>query len=149
MHIWKNTKDISIILFVSIGAILFLYFILCGPVELNFNSSLLYRENYGKSSDSIVIVKIDNQTLDALQKTDIRVLNLTKTVFSKAIDRLEESGAKAIGIDIIFANLAMDADVLANTLKKYKNVVIAAKVGNPSIGEERILPLDAYSGATW
>lgn len=149
MHIWKNTKDISIVLFASIIATLFLYFVLRGPVELNFNSSLLYKENYGKSSDSIVIVKVDNQTLDALQKTDIRVLNLTKTVFSKAIDRLEESGVKAIGIDIIFANLAMDADVLADTLKKYKNVVIAAKVGNPSVGEERILPIDAYSGATW
>lgn len=145
MHIWKNTKDISIVLFVSIIATLFLYFILRGPIELNFNSSLLYRENYGNSSDSIVIVRVDNQTLDALQKTDIRVLNLTKTVFSKAIEKLEESGVKAIGVDVIFANLATDADVLVNTLQKYKNVVIAAKVGNPSVGEERILPLDVYS----
>jgi CHASE2 domain-containing sensor protein len=149
MHIWKNTKDISIVLFMSIGATLFLYLFLRGPIELNFNSSLLYKDNYGKSSDSIVIVRVDNQTLDALQKTDIRVLNLTKTVFSKTIERLEESGVKAIGIDIIFANLATDADILANTLQRYKNIVIAAKVGNPSTGDEKVLPLDIYSGATW
>ena len=149
MRLWKNTKDIGIVFVVSVLATVFLYFVLRGSIELSLNSSLIYRDNFGKSSDKIVIVRVDNQTLDALQKTDIRVLNLTKTVFARAIDRLESDGAKAIGIDIIFANLSTDADALVKTLAKYDNVVIGAKVGNPGVGEERVLPLDIYSGATW
>ena len=49
----------------------------------------LYQGNYDKSSDQIVIVKIDNKSLDALEKSDLRVLNLSKTVFANTLEKLE------------------------------------------------------------
>lgn len=49
---------------------------------------------------------------------------------------------------MIFANRSDDENVLAETLSKYRNVVIGAKVGTKS-QSERVLPLEAFSGAAW
>ena len=48
----------------------------------------------------------------------------------------------------MFANRSNDASVLAETLKKHANVVIAVKVGL-SKNDEQVLPLADFSGATW
>ncbi len=112
------------------------------------NEFFIYQNNPLPSSDKIVIVKVDNKSLDALQKIDIRVLNLTKSVFATLIEKLNSMWARAIGIDIIFANRSDDELILAKTLKKYKNIIIWTKLG---IGEntERIIPLEIFSWATW
>jgi CHASE2 domain-containing sensor protein len=86
-------------------------------IGLDFNTMFLYQGNYDQSSNKIVIIKIDNKSLDALQKSDLRVLNLSKTVFANTIEKLEEYGAKAIGIDVIFANQSEDAHILRQILK--------------------------------
>jgi CHASE2 domain-containing sensor protein len=77
----------------------------------------------------VVIVKVDNKTLDALQSTDLRVLSFTKTKFADLLTKLENHGARAIGIDIVFANKSSDVNILANVLKKYRNIVIGTKIG--------------------
>jgi adenylate cyclase len=119
-------------------------------IGLDFNTMFLYQGNYDQSSNKIVIIKIDNKSLDALQKSDLRVLNLSKTVFANTIEKLEEYGAKAIGIDVIFANQSDDANKLRNTLEKYKNIVIGAKIGNQDKdNESQVLPLPIYSGGHW
>ena len=83
----------------------------------------------GEPSGKVAIVKIDNASLDELEKTDLRVLNFSKSVFAKLIEKLEGDGASAIGVDVIFANRSADESVLAETLKKHPNVAIGAKVG--------------------
>lgn len=88
------------------------------------NEFFLYQKNPSESSDKIVIVQVDNKSLDALQKTDLRVLNLSKKVFADLIEKLDDAGAKAIGLDIVFANMADDASILAESLEKHPNVVI-------------------------
>lgn len=88
----------------------------------------LYQGNYDQSSNKIVIIKIDNKSLDALEKSDLRVLNLSKTVFANTIEKLEGYGAKAIGIDVIFANQSEDSGILKQTLEKYHNILIGAKI---------------------
>lgn len=112
------------------------------------NEFFVYQNNPFESSGKIVIVRVDNDTLDALQKTDMRVLNLSKTVFADAIEKLNAAWTKAIWIDIVFANRAEDEWVLRDALTKHQNVVIGAKVGWDG-DSERILPLDTFSGSTW
>ena len=102
----------------------------------------------GDPTGKVAIVKIDNSSLDDLEKTDFRVLNLSKTAFSKLLDALYSDGARSVGIDVIFANRSADEKVLADALKKYPQTVIGAKVGSRA-DSERMLPLDAFSGARW
>ncbi len=108
----------------------------------------LYKVLRGEPSGKVAVVKIDNESLDRLEKTDLRVLNLTKSVFADLIEKLNAQGAAAIGIDVIFANRSSDESVLAAALAKHSNVVIGAKIGL-SESSERVLPLETYSGSTW
>lgn len=126
MLIFKKAKDIGGIILSSfiIGTIF--YSIFQGVIGIDFNTLFLYRDNYSPSSNQIAVVKIDPESLDELEKTDFRVLSLSKTVYSHLIEHLEVMGVRAIGLDIIFANRGADEDVLKKTLDKYKNVVIGA-----------------------
>lgn len=144
----KKAIHIFTIILISIFMILWFYLITRDTFGISMNEFFIYQKNPLPSSDKIVIVKVDNTSLDALQKTDIRVLNLTKTVFAHLIEKLNQKWARAIGIDIVFTNRSEDESVLVDTLKKYKNVVIWAKIG---VGEntEKILPREAFSWAKW
>lgn len=147
MPIFKKAKDIGLIfLFSSLIGFLF-YLVFHGTVGVDFNTLFLYRDNYSTSSDKIVIIKIDPESLDELQKTDFRVLSLSKTVYADLIGKLESLDARVIGLDIVFMNRAADEDVLKKTLEQYGNIVIGAwmKEGD----KKAMLPLDIYSGATW
>lgn len=93
-------------------------------------------------------MKIDNASLDALQKSDLRVLSLSKTVFADLLDRVYADGAKTVALDVVFANRSEDEGVLAAALRKYPQTVIAAKVGTRA-DSEKILPLETFSGARW
>lgn len=150
MYLRKNTINILITFCLSSIASFILYLLLIVAIGLDFNTIFLYQGNYDRNSEEIVIVKIDNKSLDALEKSDLRVLNLSKTVFAHTLEKLEWYGVKAIGIDIIFANRSEDADVLRQTLEKYKNIIIGAKIGNQDgDAKSQVLPLPIYSGAHW
>lgn len=150
MYLRKNTTNILLTFCLSSIGSFVLYVLLIVAIGLDFNTMFLYQGNYDQSSNKIVIIKIDNKSLDVLQKSDLRVLNLSKTVFANTIEKLEEYGAKAIGIDVIFANQSDDANKLRNTLEKYQNIVIGAKIGNQdNDNESQVLPLPIYSGCHW
>ncbi|MFZ3232541.1 MAG: CHASE2 domain-containing protein [Patescibacteria group bacterium] len=118
LAVWATT------LFVSFLA----YSALSGPIGDDLDFFFLYKVFRGAPSDKVAIVKIDNASLDELEKTDLRVLNFSKSVFARLIEKLESDGATAIGVDVIFANRSADEAVLAQALEKNRNVVIGAKV---------------------
>ena len=94
-----NFKNIKHFLIIFAGTILvswLLYVLLGQTIGQQFNYTLLYGNNYNPSSGKIVIVKVDNKTLDALQRTDLKILNFTKTTFANLIQKLNQHGAKAI-----------------------------------------------------
>lgn len=124
MVILRKARDIGAIALLSILTGLLSYFIFRGAIGVDFNTLFLYRDNYDISSDEIVIIKIDPESLDELQKTDFRVLSLSKTVYVNLIEKLEALDARAIGLDIIFANHSTDELGFKKTLEQYKNVVI-------------------------
>ncbi|MDD5377410.1 MAG: adenylate/guanylate cyclase domain-containing protein [Candidatus Gracilibacteria bacterium] len=147
MPIFKKAKDIGAISAISLFIGSLLYLIFRGVVGVDFNTLFLYRDNYSNPSGDIVIIKIDPESIDELQKTDFRMLSLSKTVYVHLIENLEKLGARAIGIDVVFTNHAEDEDILRKTLERYKNVVIGAWMEEGK--QKAILPLDIYSGATW
>ena len=151
MYLRKNTNNILLTFCLSSLGSFALYLLLIVAIGLDFNTIFLYQGNIEeKKSEQIVIVKIDNKSLDALEKSDLRVLNLSKSVFANTLEKLEWYSAKTIGIDVIFANQSDDANKLRNTLEKYKNIVIGVKIGNPNQDiESQVLPLPIYSGAQW
>ncbi len=113
----------------------------------DFNAYFAYKVLRDAPSGNVVIVAIDNASLDALTQSDFRVLNFTKSTYISLIDRLEKEGAKAIGLDIVLANPDPKEADLAKVLDTYKNVVIAAKVG--SFEEEQVLPKSVYPKQYW
>ena len=102
--------------------------VLAGPVGNDLDFFFLYKVFRGEPSGKVAIVKIDNASLDELEKTDLRVLNFSKTTFVNLISKLRDDGASAIGIDVIFANRSPDEAALAKSLEYRRDVVIAAKV---------------------
>lgn len=149
MYPRKNTTNILLTFCLSSIGSFILYVLLIVAIGLDFNTMFLYQGNYDQSSNKIVIIKIDNKSLDALEKSDLRVLNLSKTVFANTIEKLEGYGAKAIGIDVIFANQSEDSGILKQTLEKYHNILIGAKIWNSKEIESQVLPLPIYSDAHW
>lgn len=143
MLIFKKAKDIGGIILLSCISGIVLYFLFRGVIGIDFNNLFLYRDNYSTSSNRIAIIKIDPGSLDELQKTDFRVLALSKTVYAELIEKLEKLEARSIGLDVIFANHAPDEDVLKKVLDRYKNVVIGAWMKEDT--QDAILPLDTYS----
>lgn len=119
-----------------------------GPLALDkLDSWLVLRANFDAPSPAVAVVKVDNKSLDALQGSDLRILTLQKKTFASLLDKLYASGAKAVGIDVVFANVSSDAPSLAAALKRYPSAVIAVKSGVRD--GEMILPLPVFSGATW
>lgn len=143
-------KAIHIITIICIASIftLLLWSLTRNSIGISMNEFFIYQKNPLPSSNQIVIVRVDNTSLDALQKTDLRVLNLPKTVFSTLIQKLNAMSVRAIGIDIIFTNTSEDESVLADTLQYHKNVVIWAHIGAWE-DSEQVLPNALFSGATW
>ena len=96
-------------------------------------------------SEKVVIVKIDNATLDYVQEaSDVKVFSFPKKFYIDLIEKIESAGVRAIGFDIVFANKSADDASFVETLRKYKNIVLAVKTG-----VDPILPLDIFSGATY
>ena len=93
-----------------------------------------YDESYTKENsqeyhgqDNIVVVKIDDKTLNATKQGDIANLNITRAFFAQATENLfEKYGAGVVGYDIVFANRTGQTDESAfiSTLQKYKDRVV-------------------------
>lgn len=120
----KKAIHITTITLVASLITLLIWLIMRSSLGVSTNEFFIYQKNPLPPSNEIVIIRVDNKSLDALQKTDLRVLNLSKTVFSTLIDKLEAMSVRAIGIDIIFTNISEDESVLTETLQKHPNVVI-------------------------
>ena len=52
----------------------------------------------------------------------------------------------ALGIDVVFANISHDQDLLADALARYDNIVIATETGD---SVHVATPLDIYKDVTW
>lgn len=97
---------------------------------IDFNAFFGYRALRADPTGSVVIVSIDNRSLDALTQSDLKVLTFSKKIYIDLIEKLQAAGAKAIGLDIVLANPDPDATRLVEVMDRYKNITIAAKVGN-------------------
>lgn len=113
----------------------------------DFNAYFAYKALRADPTNNVVIVSIDNASLDALTQSDFRVLNFSKAVYIDLIEKLEKAGAKSIGLDIVLANPDPKEQEFADVLEKYRNVVIAAKVGSGD--GERVLPKEVYPSKHW
>lgn len=86
-------------------------------------------------NDNIVILKIDDTTLDAQRRSDLGMLTIDKWFYATIIEKLfEDYWVWSIWFDIVFANpsiLGEEDDVkLQNTLEKYKDKVVLATRGD-------------------
>jgi class 3 adenylate cyclase/CHASE2 domain-containing sensor protein len=85
----------------------------------------LYKYKFTPSHD-IVIVKIDNDSLNQLQaNTNIKTVNIPKSVYTSMVEKLSSVAVKGIAFDIVFQNIDPDEEVFARTMENASNVVIA------------------------
>ncbi|KRF43432.1 adenylate/guanylate cyclase domain-containing protein [Paenibacillus sp. Soil787] len=84
--------------------------------------------------DRIKIVKIDEKSLKAIGK-----FPWDRTTYAQLIEKLEQSGAAAIGIDVVLAEPSKnpaDDKALADVLAKYHNVIMPVQINYPSKQEQ-------------
>jgi adenylate cyclase len=85
-----------------------------------------YRHTVTPSTDDIVIIKIDEKTLNELQaKNTLKTLSIPKGTYATLIEKLQSAWVKGIAFDIIFQNADSEEEKLADTMKRYQNIVIA------------------------
>lgn len=137
----KNLKHIFVIILISLSLIFGIIFMFADEVNDSINGFFIYRTSGGTwqdyfhvhtlrpSAKDIVIIKIDERTLNGTQNNanDLKNLTLTKATYAKLVTDLEWVGVKGIAFDIIFQN----ADDLyeqnfADTMAKYDNIIIGA-----------------------
>jgi len=96
-----------------------------------FTYKLQYKSN--SHNDEIVIIKIDDRTLDSIAKSDLGMIAFDKWVYADAIGNIfSQYGAWVLGIDIVFANPSVlwdeDERKLQQAFDTYKdNIVIASR----------------------
>jgi class 3 adenylate cyclase/CHASE2 domain-containing sensor protein len=135
----RNLKHILFIVLVSAGLVFWSVFLFGKEFSSAINGFFTYRTGGGvwqdkiyehtlRPSNDIAIIKIDNDSLNALQaKWNLKVLTIPKENYITLIENLQSYGVKWIAFDIIFENADKDEDLFAKTLKKYKNVVIGSE----------------------
>jgi adenylate cyclase len=112
------------------GGILALFFTLVQPfhtANLWITDQLFLAET---PSPNIVIVGIDDVTLDSYGQ---RLTEWPRSRHVQAIDNLNQAGAQAIGIDILFTDSSLDDDILAASIQTAGNVVLPL-VGTDALG---------------
>lgn len=113
--ILKAIRFFLVYFVISIVGVLF-YDLTDDLIGIDFDAFFLYQPSLSETKTKIIIVKIDNESLDFLVKTDFRILSLSKKVFIATIDQLRKAGAKTIGIDVILTNPDPDEKLLASVL---------------------------------
>jgi class 3 adenylate cyclase/CHASE2 domain-containing sensor protein len=101
------------------------------------NDTFTYRLQYtqNRHNDEIVIIKIDDRTLDTLGKSDLWMIAFDKWVYGEFIEKIfTDYKAEVLGIDIVFANPSVlgeeDEKKLAQVFEKYKKQVVIATRGD-------------------
>ncbi len=103
----------------------------------NYAYDLSFRIRGNKQhSENIVIVAIDEKTLGRFGKWPIRRIN-----YAKLLDKISKS--RIVLIDVVMAEPSHDDTVLANTIKKYGNVILPAYIDGQSKQIISSQPLDA------
>jgi class 3 adenylate cyclase/CHASE2 domain-containing sensor protein len=85
----------------------------------------LYKYKFTPSSD-IVIIKIDNESLNNLQaQSNLKTLTIPKSVYIDVITKLKSVNVKGIAFDIVFQNKDREEEEFAKVLEWAGNVVIS------------------------
>ncbi len=113
----------------------------------DFQAIVSYSVMRSAPTGKVVIVAIDNASLDSLAKNDLRIFTFSKQVYSDLFDRLNTAGARAIGLDVVLANPDPTETGLVKTLEKYNNITIATKVGID--GGEQVSPRSIFPEKYW
>ena len=138
-------KNIAILLWSAlIAAILILasnYVIYVNPIHLKIYDTLVaVRGKFihpPKGIEDVVLVKIDNDTLNNLPER----WPYSRATFAKVIDRLKAAGARTIGLDFVFYGLSSDdADALLE--KAFENA--GNIVTGSTLDENGALNVPAY-----
>lgn len=82
-----------------------------------------------KLIEKVVIVKIDDKTLNALWKSDIKMLSFSKEIYADFLkNAFEKYKASVVWMDVVFSNKSIyweeDEKILRDTLERYKNKVV-------------------------
>lgn len=86
----------------------------------------LYKHTLKPSTDDIVIVKIDEKTLNELQaKSNLKTLSISKSIYAILVQKLESVWVKGIAFDIIFQNVDREEQLFADMLARYTNITLA------------------------
>ena len=113
------------------------------------NDILTHRFFYADNnhSDSVVIIKIDDKTLDVLWRSDLGILSFDKWVYGEVLEKLfSQYDVAGVWFDIVFANPSVlwfeDELALRDALEKYKDQVVIA-----TFASWDIVPLCLYSSS--
>lgn len=111
------------------------------------SANFLYFQEENRTHDDIVIVAIDNKALEMRSASEIGTLQFKKADYAKVIQNIEEAGAAAVGVDVIFSEESDEEDqqALVEVLEKYPDIVIAAEI--PYVGQQGLHPLDVFKDA--
>lgn len=88
----------------------------------------LSHANAAKPNEDIVVVAIDDRSLDALGPWPWR-----RNIHADLIDRLADTGAKSIGYDILFVEPTAEDDRLAEALRRAGNVYLPPAIDTPGV----------------
>jgi adenylate cyclase len=82
----------------------------------------------GQGSDNVVIVAIDDDTLDQYG----RLREWSRSLHATTIQRLDEAGARVIVYDVLFADESKEDEALAQAISAAGNVVVPAAGVTPT-----------------
>ncbi|WNR43175.1 CHASE2 domain-containing protein [Paenibacillus roseipurpureus] len=105
-----------------------LFYFVEGPLQDNLRKAKSIDER--QPDDRIKIVKIDEKSLSAIGK-----FPWDRSTYAKVIEKLEQSGVAAIGIDVVLAEPSKnpaDDKALADVLAKYSNIILPIQINYPS-----------------
>jgi len=104
-----------------------LFYFIENPLQDNMRKAKSIEER--QPEDRIKIIKIDQPSLDAIGK-----FPWDRAVYAQVIEKLEQSGAAAIGIDVVMAEPSKnpaDDQALADVLANYHNVILPVQFNYP------------------
>ncbi len=110
-------------------------------------SNYLYVRPGAVPPGNVVIVAMDDKTLDARPTSELGTLRLPKADYARVISAVRSAGAAAIGVDIILSESSDPADVAAlqDVLAAVDDTVLAARPGDSAIAA--LLPLKALGAS--
>lgn len=170
--ILRNIKHIFAIIVISLSMLFGSVMLFSGDFNSSINGFFLYRTGSGTWQDyfhrhrlapskDIVIIKIDEKSLNAIQagsQSELRMLTIPKSTYANLVSKLSDAGVKGIAFDIVFQNKDTTEGELIQVLKAKKNTVIGAAVStdntctsDESDGSVTCIgyPRMSYAGIPW